>query len=123
MTNFEGYDNGQDFVQHVVLNSHIFLDHENFLYSLKQKCHSFINKNRDDFIDSYLKRLKQEAEWWAIRGRWRSVFEEMTQINQFVVESAKCHYLLNGRVYTRALKHYDLDLDKLPPELVYDLWT
>lgn len=116
-TNFEGYNSGQDFVQHVVLNSHIFLDYEDFFLLLKKKCRIFIDENKNDFIGKYLKRLRQEAEWWAIRGRWRSVFEEMTQINQFIIESAKCHHLLNGQVYLRSLKHYDIDLDKFLPDI------
>lgn len=114
---FNSFDREHGPVQHVILNSLVFYDKNSFFSSQKKKCRVFIEDNRQAFIKKYLCRLKQEAEWWEIRGRWKNIFEEIKQIYQFVTEAAKCQYLLNGGLSVVPLKQYDVALNELMPRI------
>lgn len=116
-SSFNGFNKLQSPIQHIIIDSFTFLDKNNLLCTQRERCIDFVNTHRPEFVNNYLNRLKQEADWWAIRGRWRSVFEEINQVNIFVAEVAKCHYLLNGRLSMNSSKHYQDDLIKLKPYL------
>ena len=114
---FSSFNKLQCPVQHIIVDSFVFFDKDNFFSLQREKCIAFINTCCREFINNYLNRLRQEAEWWVIRGRWRSVFEEMNQVNIFLAEVAKCHYLLNGKLSMNSSKHYQDDLLVLKPDL------
>jgi hypothetical protein len=116
-SNFSSFNELQCPVQHIIIDSSVFFDKDDFFVSQRERCFNFMNTRQSEFINNYINRLKQEAEWWAIRGRWRSVFEEMNQVNLFMAEVAKCHYLLNGKLSMNSSKHYQDDLLVLKPSL------
>lgn len=118
---FSGFNKLQCPVRHIIIDSFTFLDKNNLLSSKREKCIAYVDTHRHEFVGNYLDRLQQEAEWWAIRGRWRSVFEEMNQVNIFLAEVAKCHYLINGKLSMNSSKHYQDDLLVLKPNLNKDV--
>lgn len=110
-------DTNQDFVEHVVLQSKIIYDPKGLFSDHKEKLSKCPFGLKREAIELYLKRIKQEAEWWSMRKKWKSVFEEISVLKPFIDEVAKCHHLLNDRFCMRSLKQYAIDIDELKPNI------
>ena len=119
-SSLKNFEIEQSFIQHNIINSVSLFDPSDILEHLKTQsvCPKSLSKKQAEIS---LKRIKQEVEWWHIRKRWRSIFEEMHVIKLLVDEVAKCQYALNNQSYMVALKYYPLDQVKMVPNLSKEL--
>jgi hypothetical protein len=114
------FEKGQSFIQHNIINTISISDPDKLLDGLKEQS-KYPEELRRNQIELSLKRIKQEVEWWHMRKKWRSVYEEMHVIKILVDEIAKCHYALNKRFYMVALKHYNIDQTSMTPDISKEL--
>lgn len=117
----ESLEKHQDFFEHTILQSKVIYDPKLILSKIKKKLLDCPTSLKKEATELFLKRIKQEAEWWAMRKKWKSVFEEISVLKPFFDEVAKCHYLLNDRYCMRSLKQYAIDLRDLKPDIRREL--
>ena len=107
----------QAFAQHVVVEAHPVYDPHGYVRAAQLAVRNFPDALRDELVELYLRRLRQKIIWWEKRPRWKSVFEELTDLHLIVNELARCHYALNKGFYMLGLKQYPDDLRWLLPDL------
>lgn len=117
----EQLDANQDKAQHTVMEAVAIFDKISIIERSQNKIRNAIESYSYDLANLYLRRLKQKVIWWNIRYKWKTPFEQLSDLSVIVEEIAKCHYLGNKRLAMKGLKQYTQDLESLSPNILPEM--
>jgi hypothetical protein len=111
------FDREQAWFQHIVVEGRAVWDPDSVLERAKVRLDSIPTSLFLTSADRNLKRVEQKIGWWEVRTRWKTVYEQASDIPVILNELVRAHYALNRQFAMPGNKEYERDAAGLEPNI------